>query len=67
LSVVGRHADRVICLNRRIVCQGATTETLTPENIAAMYGSDAHLFRHGPADGHVHAPPAAGRDKGKRD
>jgi len=69
LSVVSRHADRVICLNRRIVCQGATTETLTPENIAAMYGSDAHLFRHGPADGHghVHAPPAAGRDEGKRD
>lgn len=63
LSVVSRHADRVICLNRRIVCQGATTETLTPENLAAMYGSGAHLFSHGHADGHGHlhddapAPP----------
>ena len=54
LSVVSRHADQVICLNRRIVCQGATTEILTPENLAAMYGSDAHLFRHAPADGHGH-------------
>jgi zinc transport system ATP-binding protein len=54
LSVVTRHADQVICLNRRIVCQGATTEVLTPENLAAMYGSDAHLFRHTPADGHGH-------------
>ncbi len=54
LSVVSRHADRVICLNRRIVCQGATTETLTPENLAAMYGSGAHLFSHGRADGHGH-------------
>ncbi len=54
LSVVSRHADRVICLNRRIVCQGATTETLTPENLAAMYGSGAHLFSHGHADGHGH-------------
>lgn len=54
LSVVSRHADRVICLNRKVVCQGATTETLTPENLAAMYGSGAHLFSHGRADGHGH-------------
>jgi zinc transport system ATP-binding protein len=54
LSVVTRHADQVICLNRRIVCRGATTEVLTPENLAAMYGSGAHLFRHTPADGHGH-------------
>jgi zinc transport system ATP-binding protein len=54
LSVVTRHADRVICLNRSIVCQGATTEVLTPETLNAMYGSGAHLFSHGPAGGHGH-------------
>jgi zinc transport system ATP-binding protein len=54
LSVVTRHADRVICLNRSIVCQGATTEVLTPETLSAMYGSGAHLFSHGQADGHGH-------------
>lgn len=54
LSVVTRHADRVICLNRRLVCSGATTEVLTPENLAAMYGNGAQLFRHAPADGHGH-------------
>jgi zinc transport system ATP-binding protein len=54
LSVVTRHADRVICLNRSIVCQGATTEVLTPETLSAMYGSGAHLFSHGPADGQGH-------------
>ena len=54
LSVVSRHAGRVICLNRSIVCQGATTEVLTPETLGAMYGSGAHLFRHGNADGHGH-------------
>ncbi len=54
LSVVTRHADQVICLNRRIVCRGATTEVLTPENLASMYGGEAHLFRHAPADGHGH-------------
>ncbi len=54
LSVVTRHADQVICLNRRLVCSGATTEVLTPSSLAAMYGTDAHLFRHAPADGHGH-------------
>ena len=69
LSVVSRHADRVICLNRRVVCQGATTETLTPENIAAMYGSGAHLFSHGPAEGHghLHGPSPPRRGGGKED
>ena len=68
LSVVGRHADRVICLNRRIICQGATTEMLTPENLEAMYGSGAHLVSHGPADGrgHLH-PPAADGGEDRRD
>jgi zinc transport system ATP-binding protein len=69
LSVVGRHADRVICLNRRIICQGATTEMLTPENLEAMYGGGAHLVSHGPADGHghFHGSPASGGSEGKED
>ncbi len=54
LSVVTRHADRVICLDRRIVCQGATTEVLTPETLSAMYGSDPHLLRHRHAHGQGH-------------
>jgi zinc transport system ATP-binding protein len=54
LSVVTRHADRVICLDRRIVCQGATTAVLTAESLSSIYGSEARLFRHGHADGHGH-------------
>ncbi len=54
LSVVTRHADRVICLNRSIVCQGATTQVLTPENLSAIYGSGARLASHAHADGHGH-------------
>jgi len=59
LSVVSRHADHVICLNRSVICQGATTETLTPGNLEAMYGSGAHLVIHDDADGHppLHAAP----------
>jgi zinc transport system ATP-binding protein len=54
LSVVSRHADRVICLDRRIVCQGATTEVLTSDALASLYGPDAHLFRHNHAHGRGH-------------
>ena len=62
LSVVTRHADEVICLNRRIVCQGATTEVLTAENLSEMYGDGAHLFRHSRADGHGPSPRAPRRE-----
>jgi zinc transport system ATP-binding protein len=61
LSVVSRHADRVICLNRTIVCQGGRTEMLTPENLAAMYGAGAHVFRHGHAEGHGHLHEGEGK------
>jgi zinc transport system ATP-binding protein len=54
LSVVTRHADRVICLDKRIVCQGGTTEVLTSDALTAMYGSGAHLFRHNHAHGKGH-------------
>lgn len=56
LSVVTRHADRVICLNRRIVCQGGRAEILTPENLRAIYGPGARVFRHGVSEGggHLH-------------
>ena len=63
LSVATSHADRVICLNRSVVCQGATTETLTPENLARMYGRGARLFSHGHAEGHGHLH-AGERDAG---
>ncbi|MDA8121448.1 MAG: metal ABC transporter ATP-binding protein [Deltaproteobacteria bacterium] len=54
LSVVTRHADRVICLNRSIVCQGSATQVLTPETLSTMYGSGARLASHGHAEGHGH-------------
>ncbi len=69
LSVVSRHADRVICLNRRIICQGATTEMLTPENLEALYGSGAHLVSHGPADGRapIRGPAPSGTEEQEGD
>jgi len=60
LSVVTCHADRVICLNRTVVCQGARAEVLTPENLRAIYGPEARVFRHGASEngGHLHGGKA---------
>jgi zinc transport system ATP-binding protein len=50
LDMVRRHCDRVICLNRRLLCQGVPETTLAPENLSATYGSEFVRYRH-----HEHA------------
>lgn len=49
LAMVNEHADRVLCLNRRILFQGPTEKVLTPENISMIFGlvTRAHESRHG--------------------
>ncbi|MEK6676816.1 MAG: metal ABC transporter ATP-binding protein [Planctomycetota bacterium] len=55
LSIVTRHADYVVCLNRTVHCQGNTVETLTAENLRRLYHQDVGLFAHdGLHEGHSH-------------
>lgn len=55
LSIVTRHAEYVLCLNRSVQCQGATVETLNAENLRALYQNDASLYGHvGTHEGHSH-------------
>jgi len=46
LDMVRKHCDRVLCLNRSIRCQGTPDDTLSPDNLAAVYGSDFVPYRH---------------------
>ncbi|MGQ4648539.1 ATP-binding cassette domain-containing protein [Lyngbya aestuarii] len=46
LEMVGRHCDRVLCLNRSLICQGAPEVTLSPNNLKAAYGSEFVHYRH---------------------
>ncbi|CAN5608716.1 metal ABC transporter ATP-binding protein [soil metagenome] len=46
LDMVRRHCDRVICLNRRLLCQGVPETTLATENLSATYGSEFVRYRH---------------------
>lgn len=56
LSIVTRHAQHVLCLNRTLECSGPVTEVLTQENLEKIYGSHSGLFGH--RHGHAHG----GRD-----
>lgn len=46
LDMVRRHCDRVLCLNRRLLCQGVPETALAPENLTATYGSDFVRYHH---------------------
>lgn len=58
LSVVTQHASYVVCMNKRVYCQGRTIDTLTAANLKAIYGPSAALHHHVDAHegaGHSHA------------
>ena len=38
LATVTHHADHVICLNRKVAAEGPPRQTLTPENLTAIFG-----------------------------
>lgn len=46
LDMVRRHCDRVMCLNRRLMCHGTPETALSPDNLAAAYGSEFVRYRH---------------------
>lgn len=50
LHVVSRYADRVLCLNRRLLCEGPPIVTLTPARLGELFGEVGvypHLHAHG--------------------
>lgn len=52
LNVVYRYAQKVLCLNRTLICHGVPEEVLRPEELAKIYGGGAfyhhldHKFTH---------------------
>lgn len=45
LTVVYRYADRVLCLNKSVVCQGHPVEALNPDALATLYG-ETSFYHH---------------------
>ncbi len=46
LNMVQRQCDRVLCINRTVLCEGVPDVALSPESLAAAYGSDFVRYRH---------------------
>lgn len=44
LDEVLQHCDRILCLNRRMVAYGPTSETFTPDNLRAAFGGQVAIF-----------------------
>ncbi|MDJ1177648.1 metal ABC transporter ATP-binding protein [Roseofilum sp. BLCC_M91] len=46
LEMVRKQCDRVLCLNRTLLCQGTPETTLSTENLIAAYGSAFARYHH---------------------
>lgn len=45
-DMVRRQCDRVLCLNRTLLCEGVPEFALSPDNLAAAYGSEFTCYQH---------------------
>jgi len=46
LDVVANYAGLVLCLNRKLVCQGKPEQALSPETLRELYGKEVALYHH---------------------
>ena len=46
LAVVHRLSSVVLCLNKRLVCQGPPIEVLTPQSLRQLYGKEVTWYQH---------------------
>jgi zinc transport system ATP-binding protein len=46
VDIVYRYADKVLCLNREMLCSGAPQETLTDQTLSALYKEGSVYYHH---------------------
>ncbi len=46
LNIVYKYADKVLCLNKEMVCYGAPHEVLDPESLKKLYGGETKFYQH---------------------
>jgi len=46
VNVVSQIADKVICINKEMLCSGEPSTTLLPEVIRQLYGKNVSLYEH---------------------
>lgn len=45
LNIVYRYAEKVLCLNRKMICHGSPAEVLNPRDLARLYG-EGGFYHH---------------------
>jgi len=48
VTVVDRFADKVLCLNKRMVCFGKPREVLSEKSLESLYGKEMGIYKHKP-------------------
>lgn len=51
LHVVFAHADEVLCINKRLTCNGIPSEALDSKALASLYGPHVSLYAHNHSHG----------------
>lgn len=46
IDVVYRYADKVLCINHKLVCKGTPAQAITPETLEQLYGKHHSTFTH---------------------
>jgi len=46
LSIVWRHANNVLCLNKKKLCMGPPSDVLSTENLKKLYQTDINFYKH---------------------
>ncbi len=54
LNVVYKYAHKVVCLNKKMLCEGTPIEALTPEMLNRLYGEHAFFEHHHFGENHHH-------------
>ncbi len=54
LNVVYRFANKVICLNKEMVCYGPPSDVLDKESLKKLYGEHIGIYQHNGEDHHDH-------------
>ena len=46
IHIVNKIADRVVCINKEMLCSGEPNKALLPDVVEKLYGEDVSLYKH---------------------
>lgn len=46
LNIVWKHANKVLCLNKKKLCLGNPNDILSSENLKQLYGTGIKFYKH---------------------